>query len=156
VTERASAEASDFDPPRIIEVLDRHEVEYVIVGGFATQLHGTERATYDIEVVPSTSADNEERLAGAGSIDVLTELPVDGGRRAFDELARRRTEVESGSSIRLASREGASGRHQDGNPIPPSSMKSGIYPRKCREWTEGPFPRPTRWYATAPTTSAQR
>lgn len=33
-----SAESPAFDPARIIEVLDPHGVEYVMVGGFGSQL----------------------------------------------------------------------------------------------------------------------
>jgi hypothetical protein len=33
------AEPQRFDPERILEVLDRHGVDYVMVGGFASQLH---------------------------------------------------------------------------------------------------------------------
>lgn len=54
-----------FDPRRIVEVLDRHHVEYVLVGGYAARLYGSRRPTYDIDVTPSTTQDNLERLSGA-------------------------------------------------------------------------------------------
>jgi hypothetical protein len=34
------AEPQRFDPERLLEVLDRHRVAYVMVAGFAFQLHG--------------------------------------------------------------------------------------------------------------------
>lgn len=54
-----------FDPRRIVEVLDSHRVEYVLVGGYAAQLYGARRPTYDLDVTPSTTQDNLERLSGA-------------------------------------------------------------------------------------------
>ena len=30
----------DFDPAAILEALDRHGVDYVLVGGYAANLHG--------------------------------------------------------------------------------------------------------------------
>ncbi|MGI8757908.1 MAG: nucleotidyl transferase AbiEii/AbiGii toxin family protein [Acidimicrobiales bacterium] len=56
---------SDFDPQRILETLDRHHVEYVIVGGFGSQIHGAHRQTYDLDLVPNSSGENSERLATA-------------------------------------------------------------------------------------------
>lgn len=54
-----------FDPDRILSALDRHEVEYVLVGGMAARAHGATRATADIDCVPNTDIDNLDRLANA-------------------------------------------------------------------------------------------
>lgn len=54
-----------FDPVRILTVLEAHGVEYLLVGGFAAQAHGALRQTRDLDVVPSTTEDNFERLAAA-------------------------------------------------------------------------------------------
>lgn len=56
---------SAFDPDRILEVLDRHSVEYVLVGGVAARVHGAGRATADIDCVPATDEENLQRLADA-------------------------------------------------------------------------------------------
>lgn len=48
-----------------LETLERHHVEYVVVGGFGSQIHGTHRQTYDLDLVPRSTAENAERLAGA-------------------------------------------------------------------------------------------
>lgn len=56
---------AEFDPERIIEVLARHEVTYVLVGGFAGVIHGSPYLTTDIDVVPETSDANLERLSAA-------------------------------------------------------------------------------------------
>ena len=54
-----------LDAPALLEVLERHRVQYVVVGGYAAELHGSVRRTVDVDVVPSTTADNLERLADA-------------------------------------------------------------------------------------------
>lgn len=55
----------EFDPERIIEVLDAHGVEYLIVGGFAAQAHGATRQTFDIDLVPRSTDENFAGLAAA-------------------------------------------------------------------------------------------
>lgn len=60
---------SAFDPDRILEILDRHGVDYVLVGGVAARVHGAERVTADIDCVPAADEENLRRLA-----DALVEL----------------------------------------------------------------------------------
>lgn len=43
-------------------MLGDHEVEFVVIGGFAVILHGVERATKDVDVVPEQSRENLARL----------------------------------------------------------------------------------------------
>lgn len=65
---RRCAEVADgppLDRARIIECLDEHEVEYLIVGGIGAQLHGATRPTADFDSLPSTSKENLARLAAA-------------------------------------------------------------------------------------------
>ena len=52
-----------FDAQKIIEILERHRVDYVLVGGFAAVLHGARRPTEDIDIAPATGADNLRRLS---------------------------------------------------------------------------------------------
>jgi len=54
-----------LDRARIIEVLDRHAVEYLVVGGIGAQLHGATRPTADFDSLPSTTEENLGRLATA-------------------------------------------------------------------------------------------
>ncbi len=49
----------------IVEVLNRHGVEYVTVGGVGATLHGAERKTVDCDAVVNRANDNIERLAHA-------------------------------------------------------------------------------------------
>jgi len=54
-----------LDRARIVQVLDRHGVEYLVVGGVGAQLHGATRATSDFDSVPATTEANLARLAAA-------------------------------------------------------------------------------------------
>jgi hypothetical protein len=65
VSKQVPPERGVFDPEEIIRVLDRHKVEYVIVGGVAARLHGSPILTEDVDVAPQRSADNLRRLAEA-------------------------------------------------------------------------------------------
>lgn len=60
-----SPQGPDFDPDLILSILDRHKVEYVLVGGMAARAHGATRATADIDCVPNTAHSNLDRLAAA-------------------------------------------------------------------------------------------
>lgn len=49
----------------MLAVLDRHHVEYVVVGGYAANVHGAVRPTQDIDVAPATTTQNLTRLVSA-------------------------------------------------------------------------------------------
>lgn len=53
------------DPQRIFAALDAHDVEYVVVGGLAVQVHGHVRMTNDVDLIPAPSRENMRRLAQA-------------------------------------------------------------------------------------------
>ena len=54
-----------LDVERIFAVLAAHEVEYVLIGGVATRVHGAQRLTYDLDVVTSVELPNLDRVAAA-------------------------------------------------------------------------------------------
>ncbi len=54
-----------FDPVRICAILNEEGVEYVVVGGFAAVVRGSSLPTRDIDVVPSRSTENLDRLGRA-------------------------------------------------------------------------------------------
>ena len=58
-------EPGEFDAEPILSVLDRHGVEYVIVGGYAARMHGSTRPTRDVDVTPATTGEDLDRLAAA-------------------------------------------------------------------------------------------
>jgi hypothetical protein len=49
----------------LIEVLARHEVDYVVIGGVATQVHGHRRTTMDLDLTPDPDPENLRRLGAA-------------------------------------------------------------------------------------------
>ncbi|MDP9092559.1 MAG: hypothetical protein M3N95_06335 [Actinomycetota bacterium] len=55
----------ELDAHRIFDVLDRHHVDYVVLGGYAAQLYGARRPTTDVDVAPATTEDNLTRLVAA-------------------------------------------------------------------------------------------
>lgn len=60
--------ADNTAPPRLlelIELLEHHQVEFILIGGLAAVLHGAPIATYDIDICYARSAKNLDRLAGA-------------------------------------------------------------------------------------------
>jgi hypothetical protein len=61
--DRAPQEQFDAEP--ILAVLERHGVEYLIVGGYAARMHGSTRPTRDVDITPATTAENLDRLAAA-------------------------------------------------------------------------------------------
>ena len=67
------ARVLEVDP--LLDVLDTHEVEYIVVGGFAVSAHGHVRATKDIDICPNPKKDNLRRLAAA--LEELEATPID-------------------------------------------------------------------------------
>jgi hypothetical protein len=63
----------EVDP--LMSVIDAHEVEYIIVGGFAVSAHGWPRATKDIDICPNPKRSNLRRLAAA--LEELEATPID-------------------------------------------------------------------------------
>lgn len=59
----------EFDGLAIIEVLSRHGVSFIVIGGFAAGMQGSPVLTTDVDVVPAIGRDNWTRLSAA-----LTEL----------------------------------------------------------------------------------
>lgn len=55
----------EFDPLQMLAVLARHEVEYIVVGGFAARVHGAPIVTEDLDLIFSKDSDNIARLVRA-------------------------------------------------------------------------------------------
>lgn len=54
-----------FDPLQILTALRRQHVNFVVVGGMAAVVHGSDMATFDLDVTPERRRDNLVRLASA-------------------------------------------------------------------------------------------
>jgi hypothetical protein len=55
----------EFRPEKLLDVLARHEVRSVLIGGFAAVIHGSAYLTTDVDVVPEATPANLERLSAA-------------------------------------------------------------------------------------------
>ena len=55
----------EFRPERILAVLAEHGVDYVMIGGLAAALHGSDMVTTDLDITPASGEDNLERLSAA-------------------------------------------------------------------------------------------
>jgi hypothetical protein len=53
-----------FDPERVLRMLVNAEVEFVVIGGIAQNLHGYDRYTGDIDFCYRRTRDNVDRLVG--------------------------------------------------------------------------------------------
>ncbi len=61
-----SGSVTELDPAAIVEVLNRHAVRFIVIGGVAAQLLDLPvPATIDIDVTPARDRENLERLADA-------------------------------------------------------------------------------------------
>lgn len=49
----------------ILGALQRHGVEFVVIGGFSLAAHGAQRGTKDVDIVPDPTPDNLARLGSA-------------------------------------------------------------------------------------------
>lgn len=60
---------SRFRPDAILEVLNRHDVRFILIGGVAAIYYGSRQVTTDVDITPAQDEDNLARLSEA-----LTEL----------------------------------------------------------------------------------
>lgn len=113
---------SPFDPLGVLTTLDRHRVAYIVIGGLARVIHGTDEITRGIDVVPSTKPENLRKLSdalaeiGSGGAKLsITEpitvetthgelgiVPVPAGTRGYDDLRRAATREPLGQGLRPA------------------------------------------------------
>lgn len=69
----------------VCRLLNRHRVRYVLAGGVAANLHGSVRATRDVDILVPKDRDNAERLLAA-----LSELPYGiASELDADEISRK-------------------------------------------------------------------
>jgi len=72
--------SAEFDPARILAVLERHGADVIVIGGLAAWMHGAPVVTTDVDVVFSRDPDNIRRLVEAlREIQAIYRDP--GGRR---------------------------------------------------------------------------
>lgn len=54
-----------LEPYGVLQALERHRVSFVLIGGFARIVQGTEEMTYGLDITPSLREPNLERLEKA-------------------------------------------------------------------------------------------
>ncbi len=85
-----------LDAPGIVEVLHRHGVRYVLIGGLGAAFHGSPLRTDDADICPARDRENLERLAAAlEEMDARLRSPSDPGGVPFvrDAEALDRAEI---------------------------------------------------------------
>ena len=56
---------AEFEPKAILSTLQKHEVEFILIGGLAGMAHGSAYPTYDVDIAYGRARDNLERLTAA-------------------------------------------------------------------------------------------
>ena len=84
---RGASEPAEGALPRfydLLRVLCEHDVEFVVIGGFAVSLQGYVRTTKDVDIVPRTTRENVSRLRAA--LSAVDARPAEAGEFAAQEL----------------------------------------------------------------------
>jgi hypothetical protein len=118
----ARTEGPAHDLPRLIQVLDRHEVEYLVVGGAAAVAYGAKRPTEDADCVVRRERTNLARMAEALcelnarlrvaglTDDEAKQLPVQIDAKALEFAGMTTWMTDAGPFDVLAGLEAADGR----------------------------------------------
>ena len=78
----------EFRPELVLDVLTRHGVRYVLIGGFAAVIHGSPYVTTDVDVVPLTDEKTLGRLSSAlDELHARVWSPEEPGGLPFDHDA---------------------------------------------------------------------
>jgi hypothetical protein len=80
-----------FDPRAILAALERNYLDYVVIGGLARVIRGTDETTAGVDICPSFAAANLQRLAQAAA--ELGATPASGGELDLSEESLGSTEV---------------------------------------------------------------
>jgi hypothetical protein len=65
-----------YRPDEILEVLEHHQVLYVVIGGLAAELRGSPYVTRDVDITPARTRENFTRLVAAlRELDAQLRIP---------------------------------------------------------------------------------
>ena len=103
-----------FEPRAILATLERHRVNYVVIGALARVLHGTDEVTGGVDVCPQRRDENLERLDAA--LRDLDAAPVTDDVRAGAAVIARETTPASSRSCRCPRGRAAAGTTCAGTP----------------------------------------
>jgi hypothetical protein len=87
-----STQPQPFDPYAILTALERERVAYIMIGGFARIIQGTEELTHGLDLVPSLRVENLRRLRVA--LDELGARLPNGKRPALERDLTRQPVLE--------------------------------------------------------------
>jgi len=87
-----SARPQLFDPYALLTALERQRVTYILIGGLARIVQGTEELTHGLDVTPSLRAENLRRLELA--LDDLDARLPNGKRPDLDQGLARQAVLE--------------------------------------------------------------
>lgn len=59
------SDVAPLDPEQLVRALDKHRVQFVLIGALAARLYGFPRVTADADVTPARDPDNLDKLAAA-------------------------------------------------------------------------------------------
>jgi hypothetical protein len=91
-----------LDPLPLLRHLSTHQVDHIIIGGFAVVAHGHVRPSKDLDIVPEPSRENLERLIAA--LDAINATDAEVGDFDPKELPmsiRRIDDLIQGGNFRL-------------------------------------------------------
>ena len=77
--------ATTFDPYAILAALEQERVTYVLIGGLARVIEGSDELTRGVDLTPSTRPENLRRLEAA--LRGLNARPTDGRALSLAEVA---------------------------------------------------------------------
>jgi hypothetical protein len=83
-TEARASEVRPLQPEPLVAALVEHQVDFIVVGGYAVAAHGFARATKDIDICPDPRDDNLGRLADALAELEATPIGLDEFEGEFD------------------------------------------------------------------------
>lgn len=84
---------AEFDPRSIFHALERERVAYVLIGGLARVLEGSDETTRGVDVCPAMRPENLRRLGSA--LESLDARPADGGALSIEILDQHVLNLES-------------------------------------------------------------
>lgn len=128
-----------LDAGRLLAALDRHGVEYLLVGGGAAIAYGATRPTVDLDCLPDRSRENLDRLANAMrelnarlrveglSDDEAKELPVNLSAEALGRMEISTWRTDGGDFDVLADIPARDGAHLTYIDLAPRSILVNLF-----------------------------
>jgi len=125
---RRRAAAPVFDPRALIATLERHRVDYVVIGALARVLHGSAETTDELDISPSTKERNLQRLEKALA-ELAPDTGVDADRLSAPSEPVLRVETVHGKLAIVPEPAGTRGYDDSNAPPGASTSAKGLRPQ---------------------------